>query len=35
MIDLNQVQCVVGRIFDRGKWAIVDRSTSVAEIHTL
>jgi hypothetical protein len=35
IIDLNRVQCVVGQIFDRGKWAIVDRSTSVAEIHTL
>ena len=35
-IDLNQVQCVIGRILDRGKWAIVDRSTSVAQIyHTL
>jgi hypothetical protein len=35
-IDLDQVQCVIGRILDRGKWAIVDRSTSVAEIyHTL
>ena len=35
-IDLNQVQCVIGRILDRGKWAIVDRSSSVAEIyHTL
>jgi hypothetical protein len=35
IIDLNQVQCVVGQIFDQGKWAILDRSTSVAEIHTL
>jgi hypothetical protein len=35
IIDLNQVQCVVGQIFDQGKWAIVDKSTSVAEIHTL
>jgi hypothetical protein len=35
IIDLNQVQCVVGQIFDQGKWAIVNRSTSVAEIHTL
>ena len=35
IIDLNQVQCVIGQIFDRGKWAIVDRSTSVAQIHTL
>jgi hypothetical protein len=35
-VDLDQVQCVIGRIFDRGKWAIVDRSTSVAEIyHTI
>jgi hypothetical protein len=34
-IDLNQVQCVIGQIFDQGKWAIVDRSTSVAEIHIL
>ena len=35
-VDLNQVQCVIGRILDRGKWAIVDRSTSVAQIyHTL
>ena len=22
LIDLNQVQCVIGRILDRGKWAI-------------
>ena len=26
VVDLNQVKCVVGRIRDRGKWAIVDRS---------
>ena len=32
-IDLNQLQCVIGRILDRGKWAIVDRSTSVAQIY--
>jgi hypothetical protein len=29
-IDLNQVKCVIGRIMDRGRWAIVDRSTSSA-----
>jgi hypothetical protein len=29
-VDLNQVKCVVGRIMDRGRWAIVDRSTSFA-----
>ena len=32
-IDLNQIQCVIGRILDRGKWAIVDRSTSVAQMY--
>jgi hypothetical protein len=32
-VDLNQVQCVIGRILDRGKWGIVDRSTSVAQIY--
>ena len=31
IVDLNQVQCVIGRIYDQGKWAIVDRSTSVAQ----
>jgi hypothetical protein len=35
IIDLNQVQCVIGQIVDQGKWAILDESTSVAEIHTL
>jgi len=25
-VDVGLVQCVVGRIFDRGKWIIVDRS---------
>jgi hypothetical protein len=33
VVDLNQVQCVIGRVLDRGKWAIVDRSTSVAQIY--
>jgi hypothetical protein len=32
-VDLNQVKCVIGRIMDRGKWAIVDRSISSARIH--
>jgi len=32
-VDLDQVQCVIGRVLDRGKWAIVDRSTSVAQIY--
>jgi hypothetical protein len=26
VVDLSTVQCVVGRIQDRGMWAIVDRS---------
>ena len=25
-VDIGLVQCVVGRVFDRGKWVIVDRS---------
>lgn len=31
-VDLNQVKCVIGRIMDRRKWAIVDRSASSARI---
>lgn len=27
-VDLNQVKCVIGRIMDRGKWAIIDRCTN-------
>jgi hypothetical protein len=33
IVDLNQVQCIVGRIQDRGKWAIVDRSGSKLPAH--
>jgi hypothetical protein len=29
-IDIGFVQCVVGRVFDRGKWVIIDRSGSLA-----
>jgi len=29
-VDIGLVQCVVGRIFDRGKWIIVDRSGEYA-----
>jgi hypothetical protein len=32
-VDLNQVKCVIGWIMDRGRWAIVDRSTSSAWPH--
>ena len=30
VVDLTTVQCVVGRIWDRDGWAIVDRSDNVA-----
>jgi hypothetical protein len=30
VVDLETIQCVVGRIQDRGKWAIIDRSDSMA-----
>ena len=26
VVDLKTLQCVVGRVKDRGEWAIVDRS---------
>ena len=26
VVDLNMIQCVVGQIHDRGRWAIIDRS---------
>ena len=29
VVDLSMVQCVVGRIWDRGKWAIVDCSDNM------
>ena len=30
VVDLETIQCVVGRIQDRGEWALIDRSDSVA-----
>ena len=30
-VDLNQVNCVVGRIKDRSKWSIIDRSKLLAQ----
>ena len=30
VVDLETIQCVVGRVQDRGKWAIIDRSDSMA-----
>ena len=29
IVDLSTLQCVVGRIRDRDKWAIIDRSDNV------
>jgi hypothetical protein len=29
VVDLETIQCVVGRIKERGKWALIDRSDSV------
>ena len=28
-VDLNTLQCVVGRVWDRNEWAIIDRSDNV------
>ena len=30
VVDLTTVQCVVGRVWDRDEWAIIDRSDDVA-----
>lgn len=30
VVDMGSVQCVVGRIYDRGCWVILDRSGSMA-----
>jgi hypothetical protein len=32
IVDLEMVQCVVGRIRDRNRWAIVDRSRSSVQL---
>ena len=29
VVDLNTLQCVVGRVQDRDEWAIIDRSDNV------
>ena len=29
VVDLSNLQCVVGRIWDRDQWAIIDRSDNV------
>jgi hypothetical protein len=32
IVDLNSVQAAVGRIFDRDKWSIIDRSGTLAHV---
>jgi len=34
IVDLEMVQCVVGRIRDRNRWAIVDRSRSSVQLES-
>lgn len=29
VVDLSALQCVVGRVQERGEWAIIDRSDNV------
>jgi hypothetical protein len=29
-VDIKSIQCVVGRVEDRGKWGLVDRSGPLA-----
>jgi hypothetical protein len=26
VVDVNSIQCVVGRVFDRGVWALIERN---------
>jgi len=33
VIDIGTIQCTVGRIYDQGKWVIIDRSGSLAHIN--
>ena len=30
VVDIKNVQCLVGRVLDRGQWAIIDRSGGLA-----
>ena len=30
LVDITAIQCLVGRIFDRGWWTVVDRSGKLA-----
>ncbi|KAM6503762.1 hypothetical protein JOM56_000705 [Amanita muscaria] len=33
IVDINQIQCLVGRIYDRDEWAIVDRNKSSVPVY--
>ena len=30
VVDIKSIQCLVGRVQDRGRWAIIDRSGALA-----
>jgi hypothetical protein len=30
VVDISAIQCLVGRVFDRGWWTIIDRSGKLA-----
>lgn len=30
IVDISAIQCLVGRVFDRGCWTIIDRSGKLA-----
>lgn len=30
IVDISAIQCLVGRVFDRGWWTIIDRSGKLA-----
>jgi hypothetical protein len=34
-VDIDQVQCLIGRIKDRGKWALIDRSQLLTQVHSM
>ncbi|KAF9461336.1 hypothetical protein BDZ94DRAFT_1372398 [Collybia nuda] len=34
-VDLDQVKCLVGQIKDCGKWAIIDRSQLITQVHNV
>jgi hypothetical protein len=35
LVDIAAIQCLVGRVFDRGWWTIIDRSGKLARSEAL